>query len=188
MALVFGAAQARAAGLRMRVRREGDCASAAGHTRRPLGLGTAAPQSGCPHPSRARGPLGSQPLPYCGRGVVFHTAVPREACTPLRSSYGDFQVKNLTRVLGGRPRSWLDRPARPDPNVYHSFERDPQKYCFSAKITRVALWSCGSTHSLPSPKPKTDHVKNLTHEHAQLLPCCNKPYTALIKVVDNILK
>ena len=143
MALAFGAAQARAAGLR--VRREGDCASAAGHTRRPLGLGTAAPQSGCPHPSRARGPLGSQPLPYCGRGVVFHTAVPREACTPLRSSYGDFQVKNLTRVLGGRPRSWLDRPARPDPNVYHSFERDPQKYCFSAKITRVALWSCGST-------------------------------------------
>ena len=144
MALAFGAAQARAAGLR--VRREGDCASAAGHTRRPLGLGTAAPQSGCPHPSRAQGPLGSQPPPYCGRGVIFHTAVPREACTPLRSSYGDFQVKNLTRVLGGRPRSWLDRPARPDPNVYHSFERDPQKYCFSAKITRVALWSCGSTH------------------------------------------
>ena len=149
MALVFGAAQARAAGLRMRVRREGDCASAAGHTRRPLGLGTAAPQSGCPHPSRARGPLGSQPLPYCGRGVIFHTAVPREACTPLRSSYGNFQVKNLTRVPGGRPRSWLDRPARPDPNVYHSFERDPQKYCFSAKITRVALWSCGSTHCCP---------------------------------------
>ena len=148
MALAFGAAQARAAGLR--VRREGDCASAAGHTRRPLGLGTAAPQSGCPHPSRARGPLGSQPLPYCGRGVISHTVVPWEACTPLRSSYGDFQVKNVTRVLGGRPRSWLDRPARPDPNVYHSFERDPQKYCFSAKITRVALWSCGSTHYAPS--------------------------------------
>ena len=71
-----------------RARRECDCTSAAGHTRRPLGLGTAAPQSGCPHPSRARGPLGSQPLPYCGRGVIFHTAVPRKART--RSGYVDF--------------------------------------------------------------------------------------------------
>ena len=110
MALAFGAAQARAAGLR--VRREGDCASAAGHTRRPLGLGTAAPQLGCPHPSRARGPLGSQPLPYCGRGVIFHTAVPRKARTPLRSGYVKFPLKKLTRVLGGRSMSRLDRTAQ----------------------------------------------------------------------------
>ena len=55
-----------------RARRGCDYTPAAGHNRRPLGLGAAAPQFGRPHPGKARGPPGSQPLPSCGRGVIFH--------------------------------------------------------------------------------------------------------------------
>ena len=95
-----------------RARRECDCTSAAVHTRRPPGLGAAAPQSGRPRPRKTRGAPGSQPFPYCGRGAIFHSAVPRKARTPLRSGYVDFPLKKLTRVLGGRSMSHLDRTAQ----------------------------------------------------------------------------
>ena len=101
-----------------RARRGCDCTSAAGYTRQPLGSGAASPQLGRPHPGKAQGPPGSQPLPSCGCGVIFHTAVPREACTPLRSGYVDFPLKKLTRVLGGRSMSHLDRTAHETGHVY----------------------------------------------------------------------
>ena len=42
--------------------------------------------------------------------------------------------------------------------------------------------------SLPSPEPKTDHVKTQTHEHPRPLQCCEYPYTTRTKVVDDKLK
>ena len=102
-----------------RARRECDYTPAAGHTRRPLGPGAAAPQLGRPHPGNARGPPGSQPPPSCGCGVIFHTAVPRKART--RSGYVDFPQFFKTRVLGGRSMSSMSRPDRTAQETGHIY-------------------------------------------------------------------
>jgi len=86
--------------------------------------------------------LGASPTISAAPDFMAGTA-PAPARRPLWGHYPRFPIKNLTRVLGGRPSSPLDQPARKGGHVYHSFSPESQKTCFWTKNTqhaRVGVW------------------------------------------------